>query len=408
MARRVAFLAALALLVAGSSSTSWAGGGDRARKERIDERIARLRAEIAAANRREGVLTSQISEVTSRIHALQDDVAQASSRLAALESELAVYERRLERLTELLELQTRRVRLLTTQERIAEERLYQRLVAIYEADDPSALEVVFSASSFTELLDGLDYVNQIGRQDRRLARDVAAARRQAHTARVRTARTRRGVQHASEAIRSRVNEQRAERDRLVSSREALAVARAVKSETLGAVRAREDEAVDAVDDLTAESSALGARIRAAQAPSPSSGRSAPSSASSSSTGGVSSAGFIWPVSGPVTSGFGWRWGRMHEGIDISASTGTPIRAAAAGSVIVAGWSGGYGNLVVIDHGGGVSTAYGHQSAIGSGVGQTVAQGQVIGYVGSTGNSTGPHLHFEVRINGSPVDPMGYL
>ena len=99
---------------------------------------------------------------------------------------------------------------------------------------------------------------------------------------------------------------------------------------------------------------------------------------------------------------------MHEGIDIGAGSGTPIRAAAAGTVIHAGWLGGYGNLVVIDHGGGVATAYGHQSSIAAGSGAFVAQGQVIGYVGSTGNSTGPHLHFEVRVNGAPQDPLGYL
>ena len=116
----------------------------------------------------------------------------------------------------------------------------------------------------------------------------------------------------------------------------------------------------------------------------------------------------WPVSGPVTSPFGWRWGRMHEGIDIATGYGTPIGAAAGGTVIYCGWMGGYGNLVVIDHGGGLATAYGHQSAIAVGCGQYVGRGQTIGYVGSTGHSTGPHLHFEVRINGSPVDPLGYL
>ena len=99
---------------------------------------------------------------------------------------------------------------------------------------------------------------------------------------------------------------------------------------------------------------------------------------------------------------------MHEGIDIAAATGTPIRAAAAGTVIYAGWLGGYGNLTVIDHGGGVATAYGHQSSLAAGSGAFVAQGQVIGYVGSTGHSTGPHLHFEVRVNGVPQDPLGYL
>jgi murein DD-endopeptidase MepM/ murein hydrolase activator NlpD len=113
------------------------------------------------------------------------------------------------------------------------------------------------------------------------------------------------------------------------------------------------------------------------------------------------------VNGVVTSGFGWRWGRMHEGIDIAAPSGTPIRAVAAGTVIYAGWMGGYGNIVIVDHGNGLATAYAHQSAIYIG-GGGVSQGTVIGAVGSTGNSTGPHLHFEVRVNGSPVDPMGYL
>jgi murein DD-endopeptidase MepM/ murein hydrolase activator NlpD len=103
-----------------------------------------------------------------------------------------------------------------------------------------------------------------------------------------------------------------------------------------------------------------------------------------------------------------RWGRMHEGIDITAPTGTPIWAAAAGTVIHSGWLGGYGNLVVVDHGNGLATAYAHASAIFVSVGQSVAQGETIALVGSTGNSSGPHLHFEVRVNGVAVDPLFYL
>ena len=112
--------------------------------------------------------------------------------------------------------------------------------------------------------------------------------------------------------------------------------------------------------------------------------------------------------GVVTSGFGWRWGRMHEGIDIAVGSGTPVVAAASGTVIVAGWMGGYGNLVVIDHGNGIATAYGHNTTVTVGPGQFVGQGQLIAYSGNTGNSTGPHVHFEVRINGAAVDPFGYL
>jgi murein DD-endopeptidase MepM/ murein hydrolase activator NlpD len=99
---------------------------------------------------------------------------------------------------------------------------------------------------------------------------------------------------------------------------------------------------------------------------------------------------------------------MHTGIDISAHSGTPIKAAAGGEVVFAGWWGGYGNVVIIDHGGGISTLYAHCSAIYVRKGQSVSQGEVIAAVGSTGLSTGPHLHFEVRKNGKPVDPLGYL
>jgi murein DD-endopeptidase MepM/ murein hydrolase activator NlpD len=125
-------------------------------------------------------------------------------------------------------------------------------------------------------------------------------------------------------------------------------------------------------------------------------------------GKISGSGLIWPAKGTVSSGFGARWGTVHKGLDIAAPTGTPIWAAKAGEVIYAGEMSGYGNVVIVDHGGGMSTLYGHQSRIASSVGQQVAQGQVIGYVGSTGNSTGPHLHFEVRIGDTPRDPVPYL
>jgi murein DD-endopeptidase MepM/ murein hydrolase activator NlpD len=123
---------------------------------------------------------------------------------------------------------------------------------------------------------------------------------------------------------------------------------------------------------------------------------------------VSSSGLIWPVNGPVTSGFGMRWGRMHTGIDIAVPTGTPVQASAAGTVVYSGWMSGYGYLVAVDHGGGLATAYAHNSSLLVDVGEHVEQGQTIAYSGSTGHSTGPHVHFEVRVNGVPVDPLLYL
>jgi murein DD-endopeptidase MepM/ murein hydrolase activator NlpD len=119
-------------------------------------------------------------------------------------------------------------------------------------------------------------------------------------------------------------------------------------------------------------------------------------------------GLIRPTTGTFTSPFGMRWGRLHAGIDLAAPTGTPIRAAASGRVILMAPTGGYGLYTCIDHGRSFSTCYAHQSRFGTRRGASVMQGQVIGYVGNTGHSTGPHLHFEVRIGGKPVDPMDYL
>ena len=118
--------------------------------------------------------------------------------------------------------------------------------------------------------------------------------------------------------------------------------------------------------------------------------------------------FIYPINGQFTSPFGMRWGRLHAGIDLAAPTGRPIRAAAGGRVILAAPTGGYGNYTCLAHNKSISTCYAHQVRFGARVGETVSQGDVIGYVGNTGHSFGAHLHFEVRIDGRPVDPMGYL
>ncbi|MDQ1391576.1 MAG: hypothetical protein QOF30_553 [Acidimicrobiaceae bacterium] len=177
---------------------------------------------------------------------------------------------------------------------------------------------------------------------------------------------------------------------------------------LSAARSAQQRAHDdlqkRITDLTSESAALAAQqgsIEALIAAHAGSG-------GSFAAGPVSASGLIWPVHGPVTSEFGPRWGGFHPGIDIAPPFGTPIHAAKAGVVILAGWVSGYGNYTLIDHGGGLVTGYGHQSRLAVTVGQTVTQGQVIGYEGSTGNSTGPHVHFEVRINGQVQNPRGYL
>lgn len=140
----------------------------------------------------------------------------------------------------------------------------------------------------------------------------------------------------------------------------------------------------------------------------------PTSAAAATAGGsttagpVSSSGFAWPLSGPISSGYGQRGGRLHAGVDVAVPTGTAIAAAKAGTVAFAGWANGYGNAVYLDHGAGQVTRYAHASKLLVRTGQRVEQGERIALSGSTGNSTGPHLHFEVRVNGSPVDPLTRL
>jgi murein DD-endopeptidase MepM/ murein hydrolase activator NlpD len=394
MARRLASLSALLLVLASTALAGTSDLGDR--QSEIQDRIAALRNKIAWANSRSGVLTSQISLVSGQIRSLEDDVARASARLDSIESDLAVRRNKLAALTQIYQLQTGELNRLKREHAAAEARAGRRLVAIYQEEDPTTVDVVLASRSFTDLLDQLDFLGEIGRQDQSIARELSAAKLKMRDARAKTNRSRKQVAEAAKGLERQLDAQLAERNRLVSVQDQLADARATKQRTLSKVQHSKQDFLDEAAALEQASRELAAKIQAAQG------------SSGVSVGGASPSGYIWPVSGPVTSTFGPRWGRMHEGIDIAAPSGAPIRSAAAGTVIYAGWLGGYGSLVVVDHGGGVSTAYAHMSSIASGTGQSVAQGQVIGYVGSTGHSTGPHLHFEVRINGQAVDPLRYL
>ncbi len=187
-------------------------------------------------------------------------------------------------------------------------------------------------------------------------------------------------------------------DRLAELQDALSQQNRLKS----ALDTRIAEYTAEVDALSREEATLSALIRTRQI------EADAEDVEAESSGGVSDEGLVWPASGAVTSGFGNRWGSMHSGIDIGAGYGASIRAAAGGTVIMADYNGGYGNCVVIDHGGGFSTLYGHMSYIEVSDGEVVEQGELLGEVGSTGNSTGPHLHFETRVDGSAENPMRYL
>jgi murein DD-endopeptidase MepM/ murein hydrolase activator NlpD len=368
------------------------------RKHSVDARLSAVHARIAEAQQRAERLSAEIDSVSSQIHGLEGRVGDVSARLATLEDDLALHERKLDGLAALFRIETKRYLFLRREYSLALARLNARLVEVYELGDVDSVDVILAAKSLSDVIDGLDYVNQIGAADERIATSVGAAKGAAREARQRTARLRRVVAAETRAVRARAEQVRAVRDELIASRGALVAARSTKRVSLEDVRASEREAVGEAESLEQVSATLGAQIQAAQA---ASSYNPPASTPSAS-------GFIWPVNGPVVSPFGMRWGRMHTGIDIGVSDGTPIQAVASGRVIYAGWMDGYGNLVFIDHGRGLSTGYAHQSSIGVSNGESVTQGQVIGYVGCTGHCFGPHLHFEVRVNGNPVDPLGYL
>jgi murein DD-endopeptidase MepM/ murein hydrolase activator NlpD len=236
------------------------------------------------------------------------------------------------------------------------------------------------------------------------------------------------LSHVVSSDRDIVDQMRAARQDEQMEQENLAAAAAVAADRrkaaaeklVGLERARNDQvklknALDAriaqvtseVAALSREEATLSALIRNRSLPAESSD-SAPAAASNAAPARVGGSVVAWPTNGSVTSGFGYRWGSLHAGIDIANGVGTPIRAAKGGTVILAGWNGGYGNCIVIDHGGGFSTLYGHMTRLRVSEGSRVGQGDLIGDMGSTGNSTGSHLHFETRVNGSAQDPNRYL
>jgi murein DD-endopeptidase MepM/ murein hydrolase activator NlpD len=401
MARRLLLCLACLLLLAAP-----AAGEDIHRKKReIDERISTLHSKITHAETQQSVLTQEITLVDAKITALEDDVARAQNQLNTLEGQLAASQRKLDRMAQLFALQTRKLELLRRDYGVALARLERRVVDAYETPDVDAIDVMLASTSMRNMLSDIEYIQQIGRQDKRVSDQLDTAKKAMHATRERTREIRVRVASETAAVRSRTEQQHAVTQQLISTRQQLATEVDSKRSTLSSIKVNEKAFAEEANKLAAVSASLAARIRAAE--------SASSSSPSSGGAAVSSSGLIWPVSGPITSPYGPRClpngdCSFHPGIDIGVPSGTPIKAAAAGTVIYSGWMDGYGNLVVIDHGNGLATAYAHQSSIAAGNGTSVTQGQVIGYVGCTGYCFGPHLHFEVRVNGEPVNPLNYL
>jgi peptidoglycan DL-endopeptidase CwlO len=383
----------LALLVFGAYWTSSAPA------ETNSEKLESVEEKIEAVEEREGVLTSEIEAMGEEISALESQVAALRGQEAAAEEELAAKEAELE--TAEAELKEALERLETLRGRLKRAliNLRERLVAIYTYGSTDMTTVVLSAEDYGDMVARTEYFDAINESDEKLAERVRSLRDEAK----KLVRVRKTAKLTIEKARDQIaaKEQRLEvtRSTLEAREGSLLAVRAKRRHTLNSVQGERHEHEEIAEDLRAQiqqevaEATGGLPLPAGPLPSP------------------SAAGLIWPVEGTLTSGFGYRWGRMHEGIDVAAAEGTPIRAAASGTVILMQSeyeSGGYGNYTCIDHGGGLSTCYAHQSSFATSSGASVSQGDLIGYVGNTGHSYGAHLHFEVRVSGVATDPLGYL
>jgi murein DD-endopeptidase MepM/ murein hydrolase activator NlpD len=394
MARRMGRRLSLLLLVAAMPLALWAVLPLGSSGPNLQQKIDRGRAKIEQHKGRERVLTSQVSAFTSKISSLQSDITVLQTKQVRLQSNLDAKRAELAQIQE--DLRRERLRLARLKRRLAEARveLANRLVQIYKEDSPDVVTVVLEADGFADLLERTEFLQRTSAQDARIIYRVRDAKAETKATAERLDRLEKRAEEVAAAIEAEVNQVVEVKGQLVARRENYASARAGKAQLLANTQASRHEIEDHVDSLEREQAAVLARLRGG------SGVAGPIRQGSGQ--------LIWPANGSISSGFGWRWGRLHAGIDIPLPEGTGLRAADSGTVAIAGWVGGYGNYTCIQHGGSLSTCYGHQSSISVSVGQSVSQGQVIGYSGNTGHSTGPHLHFEVRINGSPVDPLGYL
>jgi murein DD-endopeptidase MepM/ murein hydrolase activator NlpD len=363
----------------------------------IQNKIQSKQNQIEQHKGRERVLTSDISSATHRIGALQGEITQLQTKQVRLQSDLEAKRAELAQIQE--DLRRERLKLARLRDRLARAQvlLANRLVDSYKADEPDLVTVVLEANGFRDLLERAEFMQRVSDQDARLIERVTDAKAEATASANHLADLEKKAQDVARQIEGEVSQVVEVKGTLINRRDQFASVRADKAQLLASTRDSRHSLEEDVASLQKEQAAIIARLQ-------------PSSAPAAGPVQQGSGGMIWPVSGPITSGFCERrsYEACHPGIDIAVPTGTPIRAAASGRVAIAGWVGGYGNYTCIQHSASLSSCYGHQSSIHVSVGQQVSQGQVIGLSGSTGNSTGPHVHFEVRINGSVVNPMNYL
>jgi murein DD-endopeptidase MepM/ murein hydrolase activator NlpD len=340
------------------------------------------------------VLTTTISHYTARIGRLEGEVAALRNREAVVQRQLDAKQAQLDRAIARLKRERAHLLVLRSHLKRALVGLRQRLVEIYESGEPDVLTVLLDSRGWNDLISRSVYLDHLQNQDQLLIDRVRQLRNEQRDTVDRLRATRDQIQSARDAIAAHKAELERARSTVEARQGELQRQRGKREDALAKIKDREQQLDGDVSDLQAK---IAAQL-------------APTGALPAGPIRGTSSGLIWPVNGPIVSGFGWRFGgaEFHGGVDIAVPAGTPIRAAAAGTVAIAGWVGGYGNYTCIDHSGGLSTCYGHQESIAVSTGQQVSQGQVIGYSDCTGHCFGPHVHFEVRVGGKAVDPMGYL
>jgi murein DD-endopeptidase MepM/ murein hydrolase activator NlpD len=393
--RRVASVAVSVLLAAGVVVPAAADPYDqlernRERQERIDKKqvflqdkassisgqLAYLDALRAQAERRVNALDSKLDRLDDEIIETRQNLANAQHHLALIEDELLEIQGHLVERTDIFT---------------------ERAIAAYKAGDTAYLDGLLSSDSFAEVLERYRYHESALDTDSQLIELIQVLRDETDSRRALVEDKKNEIAEdklALEKRRTTVAAIRAERaDVLAVRREAVRAKRSLLTD----VRRNQGRLERLEQKLRQDSAQIEALLAGGSSGTP-----------------VGGGQLLWPAQGPLTSGYGYRthpiFGdqRLHTGIDIGAPYGSPVIAADAGVVVFAGVMSGYGNAVVVDHGGGLATTYNHLSSFAVSDGQTVGRGQYIAAVGCTGYCTGPHLHFEVRVNGNPVDPMPYL
>ncbi|MDP9005537.1 MAG: peptidoglycan DD-metalloendopeptidase family protein [Actinomycetota bacterium] len=347
----------------------------RAAREQARDRKAQLAKELDGLAASEEELLAAVAALDDQVDAQSVEVDAARQAVAAADGERAEAERAMAE----------------TGARIdgLKNAVVQRAIASFIRPSGDSIQEVVQSSDIAEAARKQALLDQVTANDEDVIDELNAARQDFEVRRA-----------EAEAARAKANERRAQTEaRLAELQDTLAEQARLAAD----VQTRQREVTSEIEEQSRSEAELSRIIQQAEAQQQ---RSLGRGGTANLTPGAG--GCIWPTSGRVTSGFGTRWGRLHAGVDIGAPTGTPIWATKDGTVIFSGVQSGYGNVVILSHGGGLTTLYGHQSRIAASNGQRVGQGDTIGYVGSTGRSTGPHLHFETRYGSTPRDPRGCL